>query len=304
MKTGNKYSNDLLLSQELLRNVFGDIETTGLDYLKWLYHDNPSGEKIQANLDDEDGRVGHYVVVPQSYSYELQPIKVALSLNTAVAPRGRGKGLFTKLAREVINSLHDLQYDGILGVANDNSTPGFIRKLGFELVQPLPVKLGLLRKKHNSTIQEGKAAMQHILAIDAKAAVKSNKLSVNISQSVLEWRLSKINATYHIYANEEAGIIVSQTMQAGKRFIVVLATFASEGVVDVSFLIKHAANKLNTSAYVYSGWNDNSKLAGLPVLKKFRPSPLNLVWKPISGQIKDIQKNHIRRFEFLDFDAY
>ena len=50
----------------LLENVFPGSAVGRLDYLRWLYERSPFGGVIEANLDDEHGRAGHYALVPIS----------------------------------------------------------------------------------------------------------------------------------------------------------------------------------------------------------------------------------------------
>src|SRR4249920_2814311 len=87
----------------LLERVFPDaprISQPG--YLRWLYEDSPFGPAIEANLDDNEGRAGHYALVPIALTNDGAPCAGALSLNTAVDERARGGGVFVHLATEAI----------------------------------------------------------------------------------------------------------------------------------------------------------------------------------------------------------
>ena len=68
--------------------------------------------------------------------------KGVLSLNTATHPNFQGKGLFTKLATMTYDIVRSSGRSFVIGVANGNSTYGFINKLGFCLVGSLDMKIG------------------------------------------------------------------------------------------------------------------------------------------------------------------
>lgn len=298
-------ATDLTATNDLLSDVFDDAPTTRLDYLNWLYEENPAGPKIQSNCDDEEGRIGHYVVVPQPYTFEDSPCHVALSLNTAVHERGRGQGLFTRLAEDVIGQASGQGLHGIIGVANNNSTPGFIKKLGFELVTPLPVKVGVIIPRLRKSIVSGDATIARILKFEDEAkAVSKRSFDPDFDEAQLQWRLSRPGADYHIYADDHAAIIVTKTKQLGQDFLVVLATFSNRENSSVSQLVSHAAATLGLKFFVYCGWNNHTSLKGLPIPKKYRPSPLNLIWRPLTERVGKLSAEKVRRFEFIDFDAY
>ena len=67
--------------------------------------------------------------------------RAALSLNTAVHERGRGGGVFVELGERTVGKAAELGVESVVGVANANSTPGFVRRLGFDLLAPLPAKM-------------------------------------------------------------------------------------------------------------------------------------------------------------------
>src|ERR1700742_3781657 len=71
-------------------------------YLRWLYEESPFGAVVEANLDDEQGRAGHYAVVPIELVSDGAECPGALSLNTAVDERARGGGVFVRLAGEAL----------------------------------------------------------------------------------------------------------------------------------------------------------------------------------------------------------
>src|ERR1700689_1178742 len=122
----------------LLAEVFPGADAARADYLQWLYARSPFGPVVEANLDDSSGGAGHYALVPITMSRDGTDYDAALSLNTAVHERARGGGVFVELATDAIEQARARGIHAVVGVANANSTPGFLRRLDFQLLTALP----------------------------------------------------------------------------------------------------------------------------------------------------------------------
>jgi GNAT superfamily N-acetyltransferase len=109
---------------------------------------NPDGRAVGFDAWDGERLAAHYVCVPARARVDGRLVPVLLSLNTATHPRLPGQGLFTKLAAMTFEAAGEAGFDGVYGVANANSTPGFIRKLGFQLVRPLDARSGWADLRH------------------------------------------------------------------------------------------------------------------------------------------------------------
>lgn len=110
---------------------------------RYWYIENPLGRVISFNAYDGDKMVAHYACIPVSMNFEGKIISGIHSMATVTHPDYRGKGLFTKLAAMTYECAKKEGFEFVTGVANANSTPGFIKKLGFTLVAPLEVKWGI-----------------------------------------------------------------------------------------------------------------------------------------------------------------
>ena len=128
----------------LLWEVFGAGPKFTPQALAWRYRDNPAGTVVGADAWAGETLAAHYVACPLAATVEGQPLKGLLSLNTATHPAFQGQGLFTRLAREAYDRGTDLGYDFVIGVANAQSTPGFLGRLGFQHVGRL--EAGLLAR--------------------------------------------------------------------------------------------------------------------------------------------------------------
>jgi hypothetical protein len=298
-------SSRLPATAQLLVEAFGQDAPTDVRYLDWLYIQNPAGTVVDANLDDELGCIGHYSVVPKIIAQGGESWRVGLSLNTAVAARARGGGLFTKLAFEVIDKSRAEDLSGILGVANANSTPGFVRRLGFTVEKSLPVKVGVANPAASRNLASGEEALAAIAVIEAARRTADPYTAAPVwTEELLRWRFARPGAAYFAYADADGGVFGAKTRQAGMPFACLMGLFVARPGACLGRLVSAACAASGTPLYVYGGWNRDVAVAGLPVPMGLRPSPLNLIWRDLTDARARPTPSRFRRFEFIDFDAY
>lgn len=86
----------------LLDIVFGAWSSKGgLNYWKWLYKDNPAGRPIIRIAEYDKKVVGHYAIFPVRMKVREGCILGSQSVDTAVHPEYRGRGIFKTLASKV-----------------------------------------------------------------------------------------------------------------------------------------------------------------------------------------------------------
>jgi len=164
----------------LLCSVFPNATTLSKASLQWHYADNPNGRAVGFNAVSEDGELAaHYVCLPILARIDGVTNKGLLSMNTATHPKHQGKGLFVELARRTFDYARDAGYDFVVGAANQNSTHGFVKKLGFQLVTPLDAKIG-------------------VGAISSKANVDAPAFERIWDQASIAWRLSNPVVRYGV----------------------------------------------------------------------------------------------------------
>ena len=117
---------------DLLGRVFGRSAKFTAEALAWRYRDNPAGMVVGADAWDGERLAAHYVTCPTVALVEGREVTGLLSLNTATDPEYQGRGLFTALAQATYEQGRAAGYGFVIGVANANSTPGFLRKLAFQ----------------------------------------------------------------------------------------------------------------------------------------------------------------------------
>ena len=253
-------------------------------YLDWLYLANPDGAAVGFDAWDGERLAAHYVCVPARVWVEGSEVLVLLSLNTATHPDYQGKGLFTKLAAMTYEAGAQAGFDGVYGVANANSTPGFVRKLGFQLVRPLEARVGLGRLRHAP-----------------KPSASALSFERSWTPAALAWRCANPHNRVHAVPNRGGQPLQLHAAAMGKH----IPAYAELEAPAAPALVGGDTAVLSplrlfiglapdaTSRY----WN----YASIPM--RLRPSPLNLIWRPFTPRTPTLDATRIQ-FTFLDFDAY
>jgi GNAT superfamily N-acetyltransferase len=116
----------------LQKEVLGDRGILDPAIFDWQYRRNPEGRAVIFCCEDPEGRIAaQYAVIPIPLRVKGTRIAGSLSLNTATHPNYRHRGLFTETAMAVYEELEQRGVAYTLGFPNENSYPGFVRKLGF-----------------------------------------------------------------------------------------------------------------------------------------------------------------------------
>ncbi|MYN43990.1 GNAT family N-acetyltransferase [Pseudoduganella sp. FT93W] len=249
------------------------------EYLEWLYRANPDGRVVGFDAWDGETLAAHYVCLPAQARFEGQLIRVLLSLNTATHPDYQGQGLFSQLAHMCYDAATALGFDAVYGVANANSTPGFIRKLGFQLVRPLEARVGLgplLRK--DSPRQPSFERHWSAAALAWRCANPNNPVTRRAAGAHWQFFAPSLSPMLPAIATLDQAPEVPGVASAG---------WTSPARLFIG-LVPDAER---------SYWN----YASIP--QRLRPSPLNLIFKPLSARVARLDPARLR-FSFLDFDAY
>jgi GNAT superfamily N-acetyltransferase len=250
-------------------------------YLSWLYVANPDGLAVGFDAWDGERLAAHYVCVPARAWVAGQLVPVLLSLNTATHPDYQGKGLFTKLAAMTYEAGRDQGFDGVYGVANANSTPGFVRKLGFQLVRPLEARIGIGPLWHQPKPAAPALSFERSWSFDALAwrcANPHNRVWARGHGDGARFHAAAFGNTLPAYA-ELPGIALD------------LPQAPMPPLSPLRLFIGLAPDQ--GARY----WN----YASIPM--RLRPSPLNLIYRSFVPRVASLDPARIQ-FSFLDFDAY
>lgn len=298
---------------QLLNRVFPD-SAFSYEYLEWLYFSAPDGHHIPSDYFEDGELLGHYTVVPQAWRFGREIKSLALSLNTAVHEKARGKGLFTKQAEESYAKAAEQGVQAIIGVANANSTPGFLRRLGFKLVCPLPVIAGAVFPMGRGDAVSHRATPQFLQSQEFNAictAIEAGQAMTGTIQNwtgdKLRWRLSSPRAKYAVHTHRTGTLVTtSAPLAAGIPAVMALKFLPHSPAqqVDSKALLRKAAGFHRSPFFVYSGFNAQASPRGLPLPRRLLPSPLNLIYRRLDDSMSSPEEVSFSTFEFLDFDAY
>ena len=255
--------------QQLLHLVFNNrIEKFSYEYIMWQYAENPVGPIVGYNAYMGEVLAAHYVTMPIYMNIEGKKTLGVLSLNTATHPDHRGKRLFSILADRTYQYAAENGYKFVIGVANANSTHGFIKNLKFKLIGPLTFKVGVGTKIYPK---------------------KDYTFTRFWDKEIMDWRLK--NPSMQYYKNGD--IVVSPIKPGFKK----LVFHDNEGLVSLPKLHGRPFN-------LYIGFGADLKkgcYCGIP--KFIEHSPFNLIFRDLTnGSLPEVTKENIL-FELIDFDV-
>ena len=246
----------------------GHAKKFSFDYLRWQYADNPVGAIVGFNAYMGKVLVAHYVTMPIYMNIAGKKTRGLLSLNTATHPDHRGKRLFTILAERTYQYGAENGYKFVIGVANAQSTHGFLKYLEFKIIGPLTFKIGTGTKIYPK---------------------KDFIFTRYWDKEIIDWRLKNPSMAY--FKNGE--MIVSPIKLGFKK----LVFHDGESLVS---LPKLQGRPLN----LYIGFGADLKRGcyfGIP--KFIEHSPFNLIFRDLTdGTLPEVTKDNIL-FELIDFDV-
>lgn len=259
----------------LLSAVFGAGPKFTPQAIAWRYRDNPAGEVVGTDAWSGDTLAAHYVTCPTRALVEGKPLKGLLSLNTATHPDFQGQGFFTRLAEATYAAGADAGFDFVVGVANANSTPGFIRKLGFQLVAPL--EAGAL------------------LAPPRRLAERPVQYVADWTPELLAWRLANPAARYGAARRGDLTRITAATHLPLVRCAAYLPRVEA----------RPAPASLGADMFIgLEPRMDLAKQGFVALPQRLRPSPLNLIYRPLNARAPAALSAGEVALSFLDFDPY
>lgn len=263
----------------LFAECFPGIDKFSRAYLDWLYRCNPDGEVVGFDARDGDRLAAHYVCIPARAQVGGEVVRVLLSLNTATHPDYQGKGLFTKLAELTYAEGVARGFDAVYGVANANSTPGFIRKLGFQLVAPLRACVGV-----------------GPLGIDfsREASLQFRRVW---SPKALAWRCASPANPVRARGGRGHSTFLAPALLGGAC---AATAELQEAAPDGARGSRVGPLRLFIGR-VPQAWQRPALYADIPA--RLRPSPLNMIYRSLSGRVQAIDPETVF-LSFLDFDAY
>ena len=242
---------------------------------KWLfrqwYLNNPMGKVISFNAFYGEELVAHYACIPYKMEIEGRVVLGLLDMATVTHPDHRGKGLFKKLAKVTYDYAKEQGFEFVLGVANANSFPGYMKYFPFTFVGQLEVKVG-----YGDNIQ-----------CDGEKSFK-----VHWDKESFNWRLKCFDNHYYQKKDSLFG-----------RYNAMAQTYM--GTFTKSFLATTDAPQKSggVKPVIYVGMGAKVKSLYMTIPKFIKHSPFNLIFLDLTdGKLPQINKDNIF-FQLFDFDV-
>jgi hypothetical protein len=252
--------NNLEEHVRLLKICFPDSNTT-YKYLDWLYFANPSGNVVGYDAVVGANVVGHYACIPIHVGNRLG----LLSVNTAIHPDFRSKGIFQDLANRTYEKCK-VEFSFVLGVANSRSARTFIDRLGFTEIGNLNLRFGRILPPSQNTRTWNRSEIEW--RIDSP---KQRILKKRVQDNLLELSMRPYKFPFKIRS------LVSEKPHS---------EFEIERI-----------RKSKTIGFTVDWVKGYRPLIRLP--ERLKPSPLVLISKSLDGSPIELDT-----WSFLDFDAF
>jgi GNAT superfamily N-acetyltransferase len=121
----------------LFRQTHGHAPTAA--YQAWRFETDPASPRIAVIAEDDEQIVGQYALWGTPLSIGGQAVSGAQSLDTMTHPLYRGRGMFVTLAQACMELARERGVEVLYGFPNDQSFPGFVRKLEWDHIGDVPL---------------------------------------------------------------------------------------------------------------------------------------------------------------------
>jgi len=136
--------------QALFKEVFG--YDRGERHYAWKFDDNPAGPPIVAVAEDGDLIIGQCALWPMRLRLGTEVVLGAQALDTMTHPRYRGQGMFTRLAKESMQSALAHDVDVLIGFPNAQIYSAWVRTLDWDHTGDIPVYIRPLRPSQHARV--------------------------------------------------------------------------------------------------------------------------------------------------------
>ena len=151
------------------------------------YCKNPMGPVISFNAFYKDEMVAHYACVPIKMMMKGRIVDGLLDMSTVTHPAHRGRGLFRTLAQTTYSYAFKQGYEFVIGVANANSFPGYMKYFDFTFVSKLDVKFGYGAKIFDCAREKPFYVYWDKVALSWRASIKAYSIHNDFLAGHLEF---------------------------------------------------------------------------------------------------------------------
>ena len=232
------------------------------------YVENPCGKAISFNAFDGDKMVAHYVCIIKQMLIDGRVANGILSMATVTHPDYRGRGLFKTLAKMTYDYARNNGYEFVIGVANANSFPGFMKYFPFQFVGQLEFKVG-----YGNQIKRD-----------------SDKLfSGYWNEESLKWRCRN-------FYKQSGNTIIGEHGKFAKTLV---GCFDKQSISKIN--LPKAGFSIKPSLCIGLGGTPKGLFVKMP--KFIKHSPFNLIFMDLTdGRLPKMTKDNVF-FQLFDFDV-
>lgn len=237
-------------------------------FMRW-YLENPWGKVISYCAFDDDKMVGHQACIPIQMLINREKCLGVRCMAVVTHPDYRGKGLFVKLSELTFNRVREEGYSFILGFANANSYPIFMKHFPFVTIGKLNVKFVL-----GSNIE----------------LCDNKTFKVGWDVDSLKWRMSCCTANY----KRKENIVIGRYARLVSTIMGIFEPNLLEG--------QRFVGKSRNGIFLYVGLGHRIKSPNMTVPKFIKHSPFNVIFWSFDASIPEITRDNVL-FQLIDDDV-
>lgn len=304
---------DRRAATELLGSELPDTRFVDDSYLRWLYDENPCGNAIERDVDDEHGlRIAHYALIPQEYLGPEGPVRCMFSLNAVTRTGQQRGGHFRRIGLEIYDEAEAAGFRFVVGVSNDKSVGAVVKYMGWRHWGPLPVRVCIPLRRWAKGIEHHAVDAAFLEGPDfdrlaaGLEAPPERGYTNRWSPEFLRWRLGRPHARYAMHASEDLVAISTLDRRFGIRAAAILKLLPRTPHarrLPTSRMLAAVCRYHRAAVAVYAGINDDVRVLGVAPPRRLQPSPLHLIIRRLDPSV-DQEAIVLHSFEFLDGDAY
>jgi hypothetical protein len=274
---------------DITKENYGEIEISDEKFLKWQYFNNPAGKALIKLAKSNDNEVvGQYVIIPMKIKVNEEIVDSTLSLNTLTRKDYRGKGIFTGLADAVYNQCKEDKLEFTYGFPNQNSYPGFIKKLQFTdlgtlplMVYPLNIEKLVLKKFDSKLLAKLGSPFKYIfnIKIENKNDITIKTIDEDFDDFNMFWE--NVKDKYKVIGVRNSEYIKWRYKDVPIREYSIIGAYRNDELVSYAVLRNTEIEKFNCGMIVDFMVKEGETLAGIKVIKestiKFNNDGMELV---------------------------
>jgi len=255
---------------------YGKIEIADKSFLQWQYFDNPAGNAlIKLAKSSQNEVVGQYIIIPMKIKFNDEIIYSTLSLNTLTRKDYRGKGIFVGLADAIYSKCKEGKIRFTYGFPNQNSYPGFIKKLQFQdlgsiplLVRPLSVKKLLFNKFNSKLLANVGGLLQPIFNTSVKDSEEIKIMRITSKFEDFDEFWKSIKDKYKVIGVRNSEYIKWRYSDIPIREYYIIGAYRNEELIAYSILRNTEIEKYRCGMIVDFMIKDGEKLAGKKIINE------------------------------------